>query len=93
MDDRTLIIIFCSINLLMWALAVDFMVRSKRHEMQIEKHNTEIEKKVQEYYHGAFQSICEMTEINIKAMDDFLNKISVKIETGENETNAEKSGE
>ena len=92
MNDKTLIIIFCIINLITWLLVLDFMIRTKHNDCEILRKYAETEKRIQEYYHETFQCIGNMTEVNVKAMDHFLHEISVKIDSGESETIAEKSG-
>ena len=93
MNDRTLIIIFLGINLILWFVVLEYVRRIQAEELSLLKRTEEWEKKTCEYYHLTYSNIVEMTQVNLKSMDEFLKEISVKIESGENETNAEKSGE
>ena len=92
MDDKILIIIFCGINLIMWVMVLDYMRKMKAAEIELRKRTETWEKKTCDYYHQAYTHIVEMTDINLKAQDEFLNRISVKIDSGENITCGEKSG-
>ena len=76
MDDRTVITIFAVINMLLWWVVIDFMVRSKHHQIESEKRMKEYMQKCQEYWHDSFQNINKMVQMDTKAMGQFIEQLS-----------------
>jgi len=93
MDEKTFIIIFAVINLAVWCIAVDFMAKQKHTVEEMQKRTTAWEKKTLDYYHQAFQSFIQLTEINLNAQNEFIEKLSDKMNVGESNGNAEKNRE
>lgn len=76
MDDKTIIIIMFAINMVMWWLTLDFMIKTKQFENEVRKRNDEYLKKNAEYWHSTFQNINQMTEMNMTAMKHFSEQIT-----------------
>ena len=83
MTDRSLIIIFCVLNLLMWFIVVDYVIRTKRMDAELLKRIAETQKKNVDYFHFTHENIVEMTRLNLNAMNSFIEQISDKMNIGD----------
>ena len=79
MSDKAIIIIFCILNLCMWVFVWDYMIRTKRMDMDVIMKTQQAVQKQDDYMHCAHENIRAMTEMNIASMQKFLEQISVKI--------------
>lgn len=91
MSDKTIIIIFCALNVLMWMLFLSYVRQAKKEEFELMKHYAEAEKKHADYLHLVHGNINEMLKLNLSAMNEFIGEISDKMKDGEK--NAEKNRE
>lgn len=89
MSDKTIILIFCVINIFMWIFVWDYMIRTKRQDAEMLKKVMETSRKSDSYMHTVHENMAQMTEMNVKAMSHFLEQLSVNIidrgQTGEAE--------
>ena len=83
MGDKTIIIIFCMIDILMWCVMIDYVIKMKRKDVEIMKKIAESAKKSEEYMHLTHDNMVKMTEMNVVAMKNFLEELSVKINKGQ----------
>ena len=76
MSDKDFLILFMFLNMLMWFLAIRFMVAVQKKQSFQEKTILEMSKKQNDYLHLTHENICEMTKMNLSAMQNFLEQIN-----------------
>ena len=87
MSDRTFLITFFIINALMWYCAADWMRRCSRQNQEIFRKYVDYEHKNAEYFHNTFELLRQMTTMNVSAMNEFLEQLSVNIKDKGKEKN------
>ena len=86
-----MIIIFCMIDICMWFMVIDYVIKMKRKDAEMMKKIAESAKKSEEYNHLTHENMAKMTEMNVVAMKNFLEELSVNINKGQ--TDEEKNRE
>ena len=76
MEDKTLFIIITAINVAMWWIVIDFMIRSKHYQIETEKKMNDYMQKCHDYWHDSFQNINKMVAMNAQAMEQFIEQLS-----------------
>ena len=76
MEDRTIIIILATINIMMWWFSIDFMIKTRHYIADTDKRSKEYLLKNANYWHATFKNFGEMSEMNMSAMKHFLEQIT-----------------
>ena len=94
MTDKTFITIFAILNIILWCFVVNWISKLSRQNHEHMKKVADYEQHCVDYFHETFTLMKRMSDINLNAMDSFIEQISksAKMDLGKKD-DAEKSRE